>query len=112
MLLDLFIPPPGQETNYCGDLLRLTNLLLSQESCQFLKCFCVRVRACLRVCGAGNFNLYAPRVARPLVPAQGKVYFLGGEIRGGGADRYNVRTREVITNSQTLADWSVEEQEL
>ncbi len=59
----------------------------------------------------GNFNLYAPRVARPLVPSQGKVYFLGGEIRNGGPDRYNVRTREVITNTKQLEDWAAEEQE-
>jgi cyanophycinase len=59
----------------------------------------------------GNFNLYAPRVARPLVPSQGKVFFLGGEIRNGGPDRYNVRTREVILNTEMLEDWSIEEQE-
>jgi hypothetical protein len=61
----------------------------------------------------GNFNLYAPRVARPLVPGQGKVYFLGGEIRGrnsGANDFYNVRTREVVLTEGTEEDdWSTEE---
>ena len=55
-----------------------------------------------------NFNLYAPRVSRPLVPSRGKVYFLGGEIRSGRADRYNVRTREVAVGND-VEDWSAEE---
>lgn len=55
----------------------------------------------------GNFNLYAPRVARPLVPGRGRVYFLGGEIRSGPADRYNVRTREVVLQ-EGMQDWSSE----
>ena len=44
------------------------------------------------------------------VPSQGKVFFLGGEIRSGSADRYNVRSREVILNDEELADWTAEEE--
>jgi hypothetical protein len=47
------------------------------------------------------------------VPGQGKVYFLGGEIRGrnsGANDFYNVRTREVVLTEGTEEDdWSTEE---
>eukprot|EP01052_Picozoa_sp_SAG31_P053009 SAG31_NODE_13373_length_874_cov_0.864516_2_plen_81_part_00 len=56
-----------------------------------------------------NFNLYAPRVARPLIPSQGKFFMMG--VRGSNnpsSDRYNVRTREIVSRAD-LDDWATEE---
>lgn len=56
-----------------------------------------------------NFNLYAPRVARPLIPSQGTVFMLGAEV-AGRQDRYNVKRREVA-RSKVVDDWSTEDSE-
>lgn len=57
-----------------------------------------------------NFNLYSPRVARPLIPSQGTVFMMGADI-AGRQDKYNVKTREVARSkvAETMGDdWSTE----
>jgi len=68
----------------------------------------------MTTCACVLLAVYAPRVARPLIPSKGQVFFLAGSIRPGNGelegDRYNVRTREVVLNKKVLEadDWSTE----